>query len=234
MSTHRQGKLLGSQSVCNGRSHFSDHVRGAWAHHLRSHNGIGICLKDQADKAVLLPGNDGFAVLSHIVNAAAHFHAKFSGLRLREANRSNLRLSIDAARHDRQRDKHAVWHCLQTDGMRLSRQIFNDVSCLRHSHMGQLCFCRNISNRIDSRFASFKVRIYHRPSMFDLQAHVLTKKTFRVRCSSNGYHHLIRFNLGRLIGQQMAHGTYQTFLPLDFLYHSIAVNSNALLDELFL
>ena len=234
MGAHGQGKLLGRQSVGNGRGHLPDHIRGARTHHLGSHNGIGICLKDQTDKAVLLPGNDGFAIFAHIVNAAAHLHAKLSCPGLGDTDGGNLRLGINAARHDRQGDKHAVRHSLQTNGMGFSGQVFNNIGSLGHSHMGQLCFCRDIADGIDTRFASLKVCIYHRSSMLHLQGHILSKKTFRVRRSSHGYHDLIGLDLGRLIGQQMAHGTYQTFLPLDFLYHSIAVNSNALLDELFL
>ena len=70
--------------------------------------------------------------------------------------------------------------------------------------------------------------------MLHLQGHILSKKTFRVRCSSHGYHDLIGLDLGSLIGQQMAHGAYQAFLPLDLLHHGIAVYSNGLFRELFL
>ena len=181
---------------------------------------------------MFFPRDDGFSILSHIVNAAAYLHAKLAGPRLGDSDRCNFRLRINAARHDRKRNKHAVWHSLQTDGVRLSGQVFNHIGCLRHSYVRQLGFCRNIADGINAGLARLEICIDYWSSLLHLQRHVFAKKAIRIRSSSYRYHDLVGLDLGNLIRSKVTHRTDQAVFLADFLHHGIAVNGNALIGQL--
>lgn len=72
MSTHAFEQLGWSQFVGDGGSHFTDHIRGAGAHHLGSQDLSGICVSDDLHKTSLFLGDQGFAVSAGDV--LAYFH----------------------------------------------------------------------------------------------------------------------------------------------------------------
>lgn len=86
---HGKRHLLRGQSICDGRGNLPDHVRGPRTHHLRPDNGIGVRLKHQTDKPVLLPRDNGFPVIPHGKMPAAHLQPAGPGRLRRDAHRGD-------------------------------------------------------------------------------------------------------------------------------------------------